>query len=75
MILAAIVIGILDWVVAKVARWMPPLRKGIIGFAVAAIILYVTGLIVDGFNVGVSAPSSVPDSWRCGCTHARHETM
>ena len=53
-ILAAIVIGILDWAVAKVAKVdASPFGRGIIGFAVAAIILYVTGLIVDGFNVGV----------------------
>ena len=53
LILAAIVIGILDWAVAKVAKVDLPFGRGIIGFAVAAIILYVTGLIVDGFNVGV----------------------
>ncbi len=54
LILAAIVIGILDWAVAKVAKVdASPFGRGIIGFAVAAIILYVTGLIVDGFNVGV----------------------
>lgn len=53
LILAAIVIGILDWAIGKVAKVdASPFGRGIVGFAVAAIILYVTGLIVEGFNVG-----------------------
>ncbi|MBS4535046.1 phage holin family protein [Clostridium sp. D2Q-14] len=52
LILAAIVIGILDWLILKVTKIdASPFGRGIIGFIVAAVILYITGLIVDGFTV------------------------
>ncbi len=52
LIVAAIVIGVLDWLISRFTSISAsPFGRGFIGFIVAAIVLYVTGLIVDGFNV------------------------
>lgn len=52
LVLAAIVIGLLDWLILKVTKVdASPFGRGIVGFLVAAVILYVTGMIVDGFTV------------------------
>ena len=53
-ILAAIVIGILDWAINKFTGVdASPFGKGAVGFIVAALILFITGRIVDGFNVTI----------------------
>ncbi|MBU5668457.1 phage holin family protein [Peptoniphilus sp. MSJ-1] len=50
----AIVIGILDWAINKFTGIdASPFGRGAVGFIVAAIILYITGRFVDGFNVSV----------------------
>ncbi|MCR1897536.1 phage holin family protein [Irregularibacter muris] len=54
LLLAAIVIGILDWGIAKLIKVdASPFGRGIVGFLVAALILYLTGRIVQGFNVSI----------------------
>lgn len=53
-ILAAVVIGILDWAINKFTGVdASPFGRGAIGFIVAALILFITGRIVDGFNVTI----------------------
>lgn len=52
LLVAAIVIGLLDWGIGKVTKFdASPFGRGIIGFIVAAAVLYITGMLVDGFNV------------------------
>lgn len=52
LILAAIVIGVLDWAILKLTKIdASPFGRGFVGFIVAAVILYITGMIVDGFTV------------------------
>ena len=54
LILAAVVIGVLDHLVQKFTGVnATPFGRGISGFLVAAIILYVTKFIVAGFNISV----------------------
>lgn len=51
---AALVIGILDWAINKFTGIdASPFGRGAIGFIVAALILFITGQIVDGFNVTI----------------------
>ncbi|MGF0095078.1 phage holin family protein [Peptoniphilus sp. SGI.035] len=53
-IMAAIVIGILDWAINKFTGIdASPFGRGAVGFVVAAIILFITGKIVDGFTVSI----------------------
>ena len=53
-ILAAVVIGVLDWVINKFTGVdASPFDRGAVGFIVAALILFITGRIVDGFNVTI----------------------
>lgn len=53
-IMAGIVIGILDWAINKLTGVdASPFGRGAVGFVVAAIILFITGQIVDGFNVSI----------------------
>lgn len=53
-IMAAVVIGILDWVINKFTGVdASPFGRGAVGFVVAAIILFITGKFVDGFTVSV----------------------
>lgn len=53
-ILAALVIGILDWAINKFTGIdASPFGRGAVGFIVAALILFITGRIVDGFNVTI----------------------
>lgn len=53
-ILAAVVIGILDWAINKFTGVdASPFGRGAVGFIVAALILFITGRIVDGFNVTI----------------------
>ncbi|MFR6448884.1 MAG: phage holin family protein [Peptoniphilus grossensis] len=53
-IMAGIVIGILDWAINKFTGVdASPFGRGAVGFVVAAIILFITGQIVDGFNVSI----------------------
>ena len=53
-ILAAVVIGILDWAINKFTGVdASPFGRGAVGFVVAAIILFITGQIVDGFTVSI----------------------
>lgn len=54
LLLAAVVIGVLDHLIQKFTGVnASPFGKGIVGFLVAAIILYVTKFIVPGFNISV----------------------
>ena len=54
LLLAAIVIGVLDHLVQRFTGVnASPFGRGISGFLVAAIILYVTKFIVSGFNISV----------------------
>lgn len=53
-IMAAIVIGLLDWAINKFTGVdASPFGRGAVGFVVAAIILFITGQIVDGFTVSI----------------------
>lgn len=53
-IMAAVVIGILDWAINKFTGVdASPFGRGAVGFIVAAIILFITGKIVDGFTVSI----------------------
>ena len=54
LILAAVVIGVLDHLVQRFTGVnASPFGRGISGFLVAALILYVTKFIVAGFNISV----------------------
>lgn len=54
LLLAAVVIGVLDYLVQKFTGVdASPFGRGIAGFLVAAIILYVTKFIVPGFNISI----------------------
>ncbi len=54
LLLAAVVIGILDYLVQRFTGIdASPFGRGIAGFLVAAIILYVTKFIVPGFNISL----------------------
>lgn len=54
LLLAAIVIGVLDHLVQSFTGVdASPFGKGIAGFLVSAIILYLTKFIVTGFNISV----------------------
>lgn len=54
LILAAVVIGVLDHLIQRFTGInASPFGRGISGFLVAAIILYVTKYIVPGFNISV----------------------
>lgn len=53
-IVAAIAMGIIDWAILKFTGYDgSPKGKGAIGFITAAIVIYLTGLIVDGFTVSI----------------------
>ncbi|NMA82959.1 MAG: phage holin family protein [Epulopiscium sp.] len=54
LILAAIVITLLDFVIRKVTGVdASPFGKGIVGFIVSAVILYLTKYIVTGFEISI----------------------
>ncbi|MDR7869656.1 MAG: phage holin family protein [Tissierellaceae bacterium] len=54
LLLAAVVIGVLDYLIQRFTGIdASPFGRGIAGFLVAAIILYVTKFIVPGFNISV----------------------
>ena len=54
LVLAAIVIGVLDHLIQRFTGVnASPFGRGISGFLVAALILYVTKFIVAGFNISV----------------------
>ena len=54
LLLAAVVIGVLDYLVQRFTGVeASPFGRGIAGFLVAAIILYVTKFIVPGFNISI----------------------
>ena len=54
LLLAAVVIGILDYLIQKFTGVnATPFGRGFTGFLVAAIILYVTKFIVPGFNISM----------------------
>ena len=53
-LLAAVVIGVLDYLIQRFTGIdASPFGRGIAGFLVAAIILYVTQFIVPGFNISI----------------------
>lgn len=54
LLLAAVVIGVLDYLIQKFTGInASPFGRGLSGFLVAAIILYVTKFIVPGFNISI----------------------
>lgn len=54
LLLAAVVIGVLDYLIQKFTGVnASPFGRGISGFLVAAIILYVTKFIVPGFHISL----------------------
>lgn len=54
LLLAAVVIGVMDHLIQRFTGVnASPFGRGITGFLVAAIILYVTKFIVPGFNISV----------------------
>ncbi len=54
LLLSAVVIGILDHLIQKFTGVdASPFGRGIVGFLVAAIILYVTKFIVPGFHINM----------------------
>ncbi len=54
LLLASVVIALLDYFVQKIAGVdASPFGKGLTGFIISAIILYVTKFIVPGFNISV----------------------
>ncbi|WFA08508.1 phage holin family protein [Tissierella sp. Yu-01] len=54
LLLAAVVIGVLDYLIQKFTGVnATPFGRGLSGFLVAAIILYVTKFIVPGFNISI----------------------
>ncbi|MBC8588562.1 phage holin family protein [Paratissierella segnis] len=54
LLLAAVVIGVLDHLIQKFTGVnASPFGRGLSGFLVAAIILYVTKFIVPGFNISI----------------------
>lgn len=54
LLLAAVVIGVLDYLIQKFTGVnATPFGRGLSGFLVAAIILYVTKFIVPGFNISL----------------------
>lgn len=54
LLLAAVVIGVLDYLIQRFTGIdASPFGRGIAGFLVAAIILYVTKFIVPGFNISL----------------------
>ena len=54
LVLAAIVIGVMDHLIQRFTGVnASPFGRGISGFLVAALILYVTKFIVSGFNISV----------------------
>lgn len=53
-IVAAAVIGLMDWALMKYTDLKAsPTGRGVSGFLVAAAVLYVTGILVDGFHVNL----------------------
>ncbi|MBP2025534.1 phage holin family protein [Peptoniphilus stercorisuis] len=53
-IMASIVIGVLDWAINKfLGIKASPAGRGTVGFITAAIIIYLTGRIVDGFSASI----------------------
>ncbi len=53
-LLAAVVITILGYVIeSALGRNISPYGRGIVGFLVSAVVLYVTKFIVPGFNVSI----------------------
>ncbi len=54
LLLAAVVIGVLDYLIQRFTGIdASPFGRGVTGFLVAAIILYVTKFIVPGFNISI----------------------
>lgn len=54
LLLAAVVIGVLDYLIQRFTGVnASPFGRGISGFLVAAIILYATKFIVPGFNISI----------------------
>ena len=54
LLVVAIVIGLLDWGIIKLTKFdASPFGRGITGFIVAAAVLYITGMLVKGFNVSL----------------------
>lgn len=51
---AAVVIGLLDWAINRFTGIdASPFGRGSVGFIAAAIILFITGKLVDGFHVTI----------------------
>ncbi|EGD45753.1 membrane protein of unknown function [Ruminiclostridium papyrosolvens DSM 2782] len=56
LLLAAVVLAVLDWAVSKVTGVnATPFGRGISGFILAAVIIYVIKFIVPGYNISLLA--------------------
>ncbi|MCM8710280.1 phage holin family protein [Clostridium sp. SYSU_GA19001] len=56
LLLAAIVIGVIDYLIEKITGFdASPFGRGIIGFIVSAAIIYFTGYIVSGFSISIGS--------------------
>jgi uncharacterized membrane protein YvlD (DUF360 family) len=54
LIVAAIVIGILNWLTVKIIGVnASPFGAGAVGFVVTAVVLYLTRYFVDGYNITI----------------------
>jgi putative membrane protein len=52
LIVAAVVIGVLDYLVVRLTKFdASPFGRGVIGFVIAAVIIYLTGYLVRGVAV------------------------
>jgi putative membrane protein len=54
LLIAAVVIGLIDWAIQKFTGFdASPFGRGISGFIVSAAVIYFTGYLVAGFHVGI----------------------
>lgn len=54
LVIAAIVIGLLEYAIVMLTGKSPsPFGRGIAGFIMTAVVLYVTGMLVSGLNISV----------------------
>ncbi|WP_242847921.1 phage holin family protein [Inediibacterium massiliense] len=52
--IAAIFIGVIDYLIEKMTGFdATPFGRGIIGFVVSAVIIYITGMVVSGVRVSM----------------------
>ncbi|MGI6344449.1 MAG: phage holin family protein [Bacillota bacterium] len=53
-LITALVIALIGWVVERfMGDSVSPRSRGLVGFITAAVTIYLAGLLVDGFDVGI----------------------